>query len=286
MIVALHLPLPSGKIPIISAGQSEAGTRFAVEHADYNFRSGGGVNEPTRVAESVGRLVIANEAAGTQCGALVLTMIIADETDAAAMAKWEHYKIGTDFHRGDRVARLPVRGRSHGRSIGWAEQTTHAGYSGVADTRERVDWLACLRCPHAGRTGVGAGRIPGVMLTFDDFISGMEQFGTRIWCPCDAIARGVEPGRVGEQRPRIDNVTARVINGIDLDAWPRDRRAAGAVGLSRDITGKLHAAHDTVEWPGIIQRDVLRAPVVPERQRAGLPAKPAGEFGTVTVFSR
>jgi pyrimidine oxygenase len=57
--------MPSGKIPVISAGQSEAGTRFAVEHADYNFRSGGGINRPTRVAESVGRLVTANKAAGT-----------------------------------------------------------------------------------------------------------------------------------------------------------------------------------------------------------------------------
>jgi pyrimidine oxygenase len=38
-------------------------------------------------------------AAGTQRGALEMTMIIADETDAAAVAKWEHYKTGTD-HEG------------------------------------------------------------------------------------------------------------------------------------------------------------------------------------------
>ena len=31
------------------------------------------------------------------CGALALTMIIADETDEAAMAKWEHYMAGTDL---------------------------------------------------------------------------------------------------------------------------------------------------------------------------------------------
>ncbi len=28
---------------------------------------------------------------GRKCGALILRMVIADETDAAAMAKWEHY---------------------------------------------------------------------------------------------------------------------------------------------------------------------------------------------------
>ena len=43
------------------------------------------------------RLVKANEETGRDCGALILTMIIADETDAAAKAKWEHYKAGTDL---------------------------------------------------------------------------------------------------------------------------------------------------------------------------------------------
>ena len=42
------------------------------------------------------RLVAANAETGNDCGALVLQMVIADETDAAAMAKWEHYKAGTD----------------------------------------------------------------------------------------------------------------------------------------------------------------------------------------------
>ena len=45
---------------------------------------------------SVARLVAATQETGRQCGALVLQMVIADETDAAAMAKWEHYKAGTD----------------------------------------------------------------------------------------------------------------------------------------------------------------------------------------------
>jgi pyrimidine oxygenase len=81
--------------------------------------------------------VTANEAAGTQCGALVLTMIIADETDAAAMAKWKHYKTGTDHE-----------------AIAWRD-------SQFADD-PTSDPLA------------------GSMLTFDDCISGMERFGTRI----------------------------------------------------------------------------------------------------------
>ena len=48
------------------------------------------------MASSVARLVGATRETGRDCGALVLQMVIADETDAAAMAKWEHYKAGTD----------------------------------------------------------------------------------------------------------------------------------------------------------------------------------------------
>ena len=44
--------MPTGKIPIICAAQNDAGTRFAAEHADYNFCTGGGVNQPTAVAPS------------------------------------------------------------------------------------------------------------------------------------------------------------------------------------------------------------------------------------------
>jgi pyrimidine oxygenase len=80
------LPLPTAQIPIICAAQSDAGTRFAAQYADYNFCGGGGVNQPTRVASSVARLVQATADRGRDCGALILQMIIADETDAAAIA--------------------------------------------------------------------------------------------------------------------------------------------------------------------------------------------------------
>ena len=43
-------PLPSRPIPIISAGQSDAGTQYAAEYADYNFCGSFGVNKPTSVA--------------------------------------------------------------------------------------------------------------------------------------------------------------------------------------------------------------------------------------------
>ena len=151
------LPMPTAKVPIICAGQSDAGTHFAVENADYNFCSSGGINEPTRVAPSVARLVAANEAAGKNCGALVLTMVIADETDEAAMAKWEHYK-SRHGPRGAGVARLPGLRRPEPGPAFRTEQAADAGDAGTADAGRGVDRLLRLGGADAGRVGDGAGR--------------------------------------------------------------------------------------------------------------------------------
>src|SRR5260370_42623369 len=85
------LPLPMGEIPIICAAQSDVGTQFAAQHADYNFCTGGGVNQPTAVAPSVARLVKATADTGRDCGALILQMVNADETDYPALAECERY---------------------------------------------------------------------------------------------------------------------------------------------------------------------------------------------------
>jgi pyrimidine oxygenase len=171
-------PLPQAPIKIIGAAQSDSGTRFAAQHCDYNFCASFGVNEPTKLAPSVARLVEASARIGRDVGAIVLMMVIADETDAAAFAKWEHYKAGVDLEAiawrdaqaeddpnkdpfatpnrrklfGD--TKLPV---THGVLVG--------SYATVARMLDEVAEVPGVR---------------GVMLTFDDFVIGMEQFGTRI----------------------------------------------------------------------------------------------------------
>ncbi len=172
------LPMPSKKIPIICAAQSDAGTRFAAQYADYNFCGSGGVNEPTKLAPSVARLVKATEETGRDCGALVLQMIIADETDAAAEAKWEHYKAGTDLealaHRDAQASDDPnpdPYSQAHKRvTLGIDKLPTNQGvlvgsYAKVARMLDELSEVPGVR---------------GVMMTFDDFVIGMEQFGTRI----------------------------------------------------------------------------------------------------------
>ena len=89
-------PLPQAPIKIIGAAQSDRGTEFAAQYCDYNFCASYRVNKPTRFAPSVKRLVEATAKTGRDVGALILIMVIADETDAGAMAKWEYYKAGTD----------------------------------------------------------------------------------------------------------------------------------------------------------------------------------------------
>lgn len=172
------LPQPTAKIPIICAAQSDAGTRYAAQHADYNFCSLAGVNTPSAVAPSVSRLVEATRAAGTKCGALVLTMVIADETDAAAMAKWEHYKAGADLEAlayrdaqaEDDPSRDPLAGPNKRKTLGTQGLPTQGGVlvGSYASIARMLDELAAVP------------GVQGVMLTFDDFVIGMEQFGTRI----------------------------------------------------------------------------------------------------------
>jgi pyrimidine oxygenase len=169
-------PKPLKKIDIIAAGQSSRGMRFAAEYADYNFISAGGINDTSRVREHTDRLMVANATAGTDCKAMLLMMIIADETDEAAMAKWHHYVAGTDLEAlawRDAQAGADVQAEAHstvGRMVRSDRVPTNMlSLIGSYDTIARhMDALA--ETPG----------LAGAMLTFDDFLIGMEQFGTRI----------------------------------------------------------------------------------------------------------
>jgi pyrimidine oxygenase len=88
-------PMPSRKIPVICAGQSERGLRFTAEHADFSFLGGqddsledlGALNATLqKLAGSFGRSV----------GAYVLLTVIAEETDEAAFAKRDFYIAHSD----------------------------------------------------------------------------------------------------------------------------------------------------------------------------------------------
>ena len=171
-------PLPSRQIPIVCAGQSDRGTQFAAEYADYNFVASSAFNDPCNIADPVSRLVKKTAELGTKCGALVLLMIIADETDEAAEAKWEHYKTGTDYE-------------AMGYRDGQAGNDKHRDANSTVDrfaktTAQKLPTAQSVLCGSYAKIAAmldelaAVPGVQGVMLTFDDFVIGMEQFGTRI----------------------------------------------------------------------------------------------------------
>jgi pyrimidine oxygenase len=171
-------PSPQTPIKVVGAAQSDNGTGFAAKYCDYNFCASFGINEPTKFGPSVARLVEASKKSGRDVGALILIMIIADETDDAALAKWEHYKAGTDLEAiawrdaqaEDDPNKDPLAQPNRYRTSGHNKLPTTSGvligsYASVARMLDQVAEIPGVR---------------GVMMTFDDFVIGMEQFGTRI----------------------------------------------------------------------------------------------------------
>ena len=121
-------------------------------------------------------LLAANATAGRECRAMLLMMIIADETDEAAMAKWDHYVEGTDHEAlawRDGQAAADVKAEAHstvGRMVRSDRVPTNmlrliGSYGTIARQLDELALMPGLR---------------GVMLTFDDYRIGMEQFGNRI----------------------------------------------------------------------------------------------------------
>jgi pyrimidine oxygenase len=150
---------------------------FSARYADYNFCLGKGVNTPTAFAPAADRLLEATARTGRHVTSYVLVMIIADETDAAAAAKWELYKAGVDH---EAVAWLGVQGAADTRS------GTDTNVRQLADPSYAVNLnMGTLVGSHASvaRMLDEIAEVPGtegVLLTFDDFVKGVEDFGTRI----------------------------------------------------------------------------------------------------------
>jgi pyrimidine oxygenase len=174
-------PLPSRRIEIVGAAQSDRGMRFVAEHGDYCFCGAGGLNQPENVPPVVARLTRAAQATGRDVGALMLLMVIADATDALAMAKWEHYKDGTDLEalawqqtqaaadtnasKDSTVGQMIARQKAESTPIPTGMLKLVGSYASVARMLDEV---------------AAAPGVKGILMTFDDFIIGMEQFGQYI----------------------------------------------------------------------------------------------------------
>ncbi|HEX8485809.1 pyrimidine utilization protein A [Sphingomonas sp.] len=169
-------PQPGGEMKIICAGSSDEGLAFSAKWADYAFCLGKGVNTPTAFAGNNERLALATAKTGRAVSVFVLVMIIAAETDEEATAKWKSYNDGVDL---DAIAWLAEQGAkdtvntdTNVRQLAAPEGAVNINMGTLVGSYENVarmlDEMATV--PNTG----------GVLLTFDDFIEGVEAFGTRI----------------------------------------------------------------------------------------------------------
>ena len=170
-------PIPQADMKIICAGQSDTGLEFSAKYADYNFVFGKGLNTPTAYADINDRLKVQTDKTGRDVATYVLFMVISAETDAEAFAKWESYNAGADME-----------------AINWLMNQGGRDTKSGADTNIRH--MASSVSPVNINMGTLVGSYEnvakmldeigeikgteGILLTFDDFINGVEDFGQKI----------------------------------------------------------------------------------------------------------
>ena len=170
-------PRPSGHVPLVCAGQSPRGMQYAAAFADYNFCVAAGMNTPAAYADTNKRLLAEAEQTGRDVGSYPLFMVIADETDEAAFAKWQHYVNGADV---EALAYLGIQAGADanadaGSTARWMTQATSAVNFNMGTLVGSYASVARMLDEAASVPGT-----KGLMLTFDDFVIGLEQYGQRI----------------------------------------------------------------------------------------------------------
>jgi pyrimidine oxygenase len=179
-------PRPSGEMKIICAGSSDEGLAFSARWADYAFCLGKGVNTPKAFAFNNERLAKALQKTGRAVSVFVLVMIIAAETDEQAVEKWLRYREGVDE---DAVAWLGAQGAAD-------KTSTTTNVRQLADQDSAVNLNMGTLVGSYGKVAAMLDEMAevantgGVLLTFDDFIQGVEDFGARI----QPLMRSRRPG--------------------------------------------------------------------------------------------
>ncbi|HWD25156.1 MAG TPA: LLM class flavin-dependent oxidoreductase [Acidimicrobiales bacterium] len=170
------LPMPKHHIDIVGAGSSPRGKRFVAEHADFHF---GGGSSPEKV-EASNRVLLAEAAkTGRTVGSYPAVMVVIADTDDEAMEKVAHYNDGADadaidFMLGQYGLDTATDGssadvvRNHQR----ARSAFYGGGSPIAGSPETV----ARRLEQIGNVD----GVAGIMLIFDDFLGGLERFGSQV----------------------------------------------------------------------------------------------------------
>ncbi|WP_181706982.1 pyrimidine utilization protein A [Chthonobacter rhizosphaerae] len=170
-------PTPGSKVEIVAAGQSPVGMEFAATYCDYNFVLATGVNTPTAHVKVNEQLMAAVAKTGRDVGAYVLFMVIAEETDEAAWDKWQMYKDGVDAIA---LAWMADQGGkdetaadgSTAKTINLPDQAVNFNMGTIVGS-----YATCAKLLDEAASVPGT---KGIMLTFDDFVEGIEKFGAHV----------------------------------------------------------------------------------------------------------
>jgi pyrimidine oxygenase len=171
-------PKPTPGVKIICAGSSDEGLAFTAQYADYSFALGKGTNTPTAFAPVNARLEAAAAKTGRDVASYILFMIIADETDEKAMAKWQLYRDGADQGAlawlTNQAAPNAQGGTSNTNTTQLAapESAVNLNMGTLVGSYESVARMLDEVATVPGTAGV--------LLVFDDFVKGVEDFGTKI----------------------------------------------------------------------------------------------------------
>lgn len=170
-------PQPSKDLKIICAGQSDEGLAFSAQYADYNFVFGKGVNTPTAYASINDRLKAQTDKTGRDVSTFVLFMVIADETDEQAFAKWQSYNDGADM---EAIAWLQDQGGKD--KISGSDTNIRHMASSVSPVNINMGTLVGSYAKVAAMLDEIAEvkGTDGILLTFDDFVLGVKDFGEKI----------------------------------------------------------------------------------------------------------
>jgi pyrimidine oxygenase len=170
-------PRPQADMKIVCAGQSPRGMEFGATYGNYNFTISRGINTPTAHIETNALMAAAAAKTGRDVGNYVLVMIIAGETDEAAWGKWKHYNVGIDhdaltWMTGEAKADPNLAAGSTadvigsaGSAINFTMGTLIGSYANIARMLDEMATVTATK---------------GIMMVFDDFVAGVEQFGQHI----------------------------------------------------------------------------------------------------------
>jgi len=140
-------PRPQADMKIICAGQSDTGLEFSAKYADYNFVFGKGLNTPTAYAEINERLKQQTDKTGRDVQTYVWLMNQGGKDT----------KSGTDTNIRQMASSVSPVNINMGTLVGSFEHVAHM-----------LDEIGEIQGTE------------GILLTFDDFVQGVEDFGQRI----------------------------------------------------------------------------------------------------------